>query len=129
MSSINDRNKKNKNKSLNPKLTFPEQKININIKIKDGLKKQIQIDSNSNYGDIAFEFCKKNNLDYKSLINLKSQLENLIKNPSDGNNVFDISLDKELSLNISHRINDKNFQKNNINIKENNNNNKEGQKL
>ena len=117
MSSINDRSKKNKNKPLNPKLTFTEEKININIKIKDGLKKQIEIDSNSNYGDIAFEFCKKNNLDYKSLINLKSQLENIIKTPSDGNNI-DISLDKEISLNISQRLNDKNSQKNNNNKEE-----------
>ena len=128
MSSINDRSKKNKNKPLNPKLTFTEEKININIKIKDGLKKQIEIGSNSNYGDIAFEFCKKNNLDYKSLINLKSQLENIIKTPSDGNNI-DISLDKEISLNISQRLNDKNSQKNNNNKEEKYNNNKEGQKI
>ena len=129
MSSINDRNKKNKNKPSNPKIAFSDQKINVNIKIKDGLKKQIEIDSNSNYGDIAFEFCKKNNLDYKTLISLKSNLENIIKNPSNGNNIFDISLDKELYLNISQRINDNNFQKNNNNDIKENNNNKEGQKI
>ena len=113
MSSINDSSKKNKDKSINKKLSISEQKIYFNIEIKEGLKKQIEIDSNSNCGDIAFEFCKKNNLDYKSLIYLKKQLENTIKNPSNGNNVFDISLEKDFPKNNSHIINDKNINLNN----------------
>ena len=48
MSSINDSSKKNKDKSINKKLSISEQKIYFNIEIKEGLKKQIEIDSNSN---------------------------------------------------------------------------------
>jgi hypothetical protein len=113
MSSINDSSKKNKDKSINKKLSISEQKIYFNIEIKEGLKKQIEIYSNLNGGDMAFEFCKKNNLDYKSLIYLKNQLENTIKNPSNGNNVFDISLEKDFPKNNSHSINDKNINLNN----------------
>lgn len=50
----------------------------ITLELEEGKPKQIQIYADSKPGELAFEFCKENNLDFESLKNLKAQIENLM---------------------------------------------------
>lgn len=50
----------------------------ITLELDEGKPKQIQIYADSKPGELAFEFCKENNLDFESLKNLKAQIENLM---------------------------------------------------
>ena len=51
----------------------------MTLEIDEGKPKQIQIYADSKPGELAFEFCKENNLDFESLKQLKIQIEKLMK--------------------------------------------------
>ena len=51
----------------------------MTLELDEGNPKQIQIFSDSKPGELAFQFCKDNNLDFESLEQLKIQIENLMK--------------------------------------------------
>ena len=107
-----------KNLKKDKKFSHSGNNIIINIEFQNGIKKQIEINSESNCGNLAFQFCKKYNLDYKSLIKFKSILENIKKNPSNGYNKYNITININNTENNFIIFNDINPNQNN-NIKNN----------
>ena len=107
-----------KNLKKDKKFSHSGNNIIINIEFQNGIKKQIEINSDSNCGNLAFQFCKKYNLDYKSLIKFKSILENIKKNPSNGYNKYNITININNTENNFIIFNDINPNQNN-NIKNN----------
>ena len=84
-----------------------EQFIYVNINLEKGIKKQIRIDKKTNIGDLSFEFCKINNLDFQNLIFLKNEIEKIQKNLY-GNEIkeyYEIHLQSK-SQNISFKNSD-----------------------
>ncbi len=84
-----------------------EQFIYINVILEKGIKKQIRIDKKTNIGDLSFEFCKINNLDFQNLIFLKNEIEKIQKNLY-GNEIkeyYEIHLQSK-SQNISFKNSD-----------------------
>ncbi len=80
-----------------------EQFIYINVILEKGIKKQIRIDKKTNIGDLSFEFCKTNNLDFQNLIFLKNEVEKIQKKLYGKNEIkeyYDINLQNK-SQNIS----------------------------
>ena len=107
-----------KNLKKDKKFSHSGNNIIINIEFQNGIKKQIEINSESNCGNLAFQFCKKYNLDYKSLIKFKSILENIKKNPTNGYNKYNITININNTENNFIIFNDINPNQNN-NIKNN----------
>ena len=107
-----------KNLKKDKKFSHSGNNIIINIEFQNGIKKQIEINSDSNCGNLAFQFCKKYNLDYKSLIKFKSILENIKKNPTNGYNKYNITININNTENNFIIFNDINPNQNN-NIKNN----------
>ena len=107
-----------KNLKKDKKFSHSGNNIIINIEFQNGIKKQIEINSESNCGNLAFQFCKKYNLDYKSLIKFKSILENIKKNPTNGYNKYNITININNAENNFIIFNDINPNQNN-NIKNN----------
>ena len=50
----------------------------MTLEIEEGNTKQIKLYSDSNSGEVAFSFCKENNLDYEYLTHLKEQIDLLL---------------------------------------------------
>ena len=51
----------------------------MTLEVEEGNTKQLKIFSDSNSGEVAFDFCKENNLDYETLTNLKGQIDILFE--------------------------------------------------
>ena len=78
MSSNNDIRK---NGLLNKNNSNPNKKILIKVNLSNQNQKQIEIDNNfNNICDISFEFCKKYNLDYQTLVQMINKIETIKKN-------------------------------------------------
>ena len=95
MSSNNDISSNRKNGIVNKNNSNLNKKILIKINLSKENQKQIEIDNNfNNICDISFEFCKKYNLDYQSLVQMINELENIKNKNNKYNNNYEISLDK-----------------------------------
>ena len=102
MSSNNDIRK---NGLLNKNNSNPNKKILIKVNLSNQNQKQIEIDNNfNNICDISFEFCKKYNLDYQTLVQMINELETIKKNNNKYNNNYEISLDKNTQNNIYKKV-------------------------
>ena len=102
MSSNNDIRK---NGLLNKNNSNPIKKILIKVNLSNQNQKQIEIDNNfNNICDISFEFCKKYNLDYQTLVQMINELETIKKNNNKYNNNYEISLDKNTQNNIYKKV-------------------------
>ena len=90
----------------------------LNLEIEKGVTKQIKLFKNCNPGEVAFSFCKENNLDFSSLNQIKEEIESLIGkyfNPL-SNNEND-SNEKMKEINKTEKRNKNNYINiNNINI-------------
>ena len=71
-----DSKEKSPNKNCNEKLT---QFYLLTLEDSNGERQQIKIYKNSDAEEIAFNFCKKNNLDYKSMKYIKKNIQKIIE--------------------------------------------------
>ena len=95
MSSNNEFSSNRKNGILNKNNSNSNNKILIKINLSKENQKEIEIDNNfNNICDISFEFCKKYNLDYQTLVQMINELETIKNNSNKNNNNYEISLDK-----------------------------------
>ena len=84
--------------------------ISVIINLPKGLKKQIKIDKNSNIGNLSFEFCKNNNLNFQNLLILKSELENIQKK-FERNLNYVVNLDNKSEKDIQKKNENKKSEK------------------
>ena len=85
----------------------------LNIELPKGIKKQIQIYENSNSNEIAYDFCKENDLDYATLSEIKNQIDSAIKKSKKNiNNTIDFTYNTNNSKDFKQEINSINNKKN-----------------
>ena len=63
----------------------------LNIELPKEIKKQIPIYENSNSNEIAYDFCKENDLDYAKLSEIKNQIDSITKSKKNINNTNNFS--------------------------------------
>ena len=85
--------------------------IYINIILEKGIKKQIRIDKKTNIGDLSFEFCKTNNLDFQNLMFLKNEIEKIQKN------IYGNEIKEYYDINLYIKSQNNSFRKNSEEIK------------
>ena len=100
MSSINDIQSKRKNGLNKQNLN---KKILLKINISKQNQKQIEIDNLDNLGDIIFEFCKKNDLNYQSLNQIMNTMKG-INNNNKNNDCYEINLWNNSQNNINNKV-------------------------
>lgn len=85
--------------------------IYININLEKGISKQIKIDKKTNIGDLTFEFCKINNLDFQNLMFLKNEIEKIQKN------IYGNEIKEYYDINLYIKSQNNSFRKNSEEIK------------
>ena len=107
----------------------------MTLEIEEGNTKQIKLYSDSNSGEVAFSFCKENNLDYEYLTHLKEQIDLLLaqqkkeesNKPIEDKNINKGNVSKRSSKEVEKEKNNIKTifnNKNNLQIEIANNNNK-----
>ena len=85
----------------------------LNIELPKGIKKQIPIYENSNSNEIAYDFCKENDLDYATLTDIKNQIDSALKKSKKNiNNTIDFSTNTNNSKDFKQEITTINNKKN-----------------
>lgn len=92
----------------------------LNLEIEKGVIKQIKLYKNSNSEEVAYNFCKENNIDFSLLTQIKNEIESLMqkyfKIPSEGKNLQENALQKTDSNDTQNN----NINKNELNERNNN---------
>ena len=83
----------------------------LNIELPKGIKKQIPIYENSNSNEIAYDFCKENDLDYATLTDIKNQIDSALKK-SKKNITIDFSTNTNNSKDFKQELSSINNKKN-----------------
>ena len=107
----------------------------MTLEVEEGNTKQIKLYSDSNSGEVAFSFCKENNLDYEYLTHLKEQIDLLLaqqkkeesNKPIEDKNINKGNVSKRSSKEVEKEKNNIKTifnNKNNLQIEIANNNNK-----
>jgi hypothetical protein len=102
---------------ISPQQQKNQEYITMNIQLAEGKRKTLQINSNSNPEQVAYEFCLKNNLDFDSLQQLTLQIKQAI-NPSEEFTLMQNNFEKE-NQNLNAQYEDKPNEKT-ISINNNN---------
>ena len=85
----------------------------LNVELPKGIKKQIPIYENSNSNEIAYDFCKENDLDYATLTDIKNQIDSALKKSKKNiNNTIDFSTNTNNSKDFKQAITTINNKKN-----------------
>lgn len=78
----------------------------LNLEIEKGVIKQIKLYKNSNSEEVAYNFCKENNIDFSHLNQIKNEIDSLMqkyfKIPPEGKNSQENVLQKSDSNDIQH---------------------------
>ena len=83
----------------------------LNVELPKGIKKQIPIYENSNSNEIAYDFCKENDLDYATLTDIKNQIDSALKK-SKKNITIDFSTNTNNSKDFKQELSSINNKKN-----------------
>ncbi len=83
----------------------------LNVELPKGIKKQIPIYENSNSNEIAYDFCKENDLDYATLTDIKNQIDSALKK-SKKNISIDFSTNTNNSKDFKQELSSINNKKN-----------------
>ena len=79
----------------------------MTLEIEEGNTKQIKLYSDSNSGEVAFSFCKENNLDYEYLTHLKEQIDLLLaqqKKEESNKPIEDKNINKGNEPSLKHKL-------------------------
>ena len=92
----------------------------LNLEIEKGVIKQIKLYKNSNSEEVAYNFCKENNIDFSLLNQIKNEIDSLMqqyfKIPSEGKNLQENTLQKNDSNDTQNNY----INKNELNERNNN---------
>ena len=115
---------KSSNKNCNEKLT---QFYLLTLEDSNGERQQIKIYKNSDAEEIAFNFCKKNNLDYKSMKYIKKNIQKIIEKFDEPNHkifFLDNSYSSIQEVDEENLISENTLIDNEVNKDKNNNKNR-----
>ena len=115
---------KSPNKNCNEKLT---QFYLLTLEDSNGERQQIKIYKNSDAEEIAFNFCKKNNLDYKSMKYIKKNIQKIIEKFDEPNHkifFLDNSYSSIQEVDEENLISENTLIDNEVNKDKNNNKNR-----
>ena len=96
----------------------------LNLEIEKGVIKQIKIYKNINPDEVAYNFCKENNINFSLTNKIKNEIESLIQKiaqSSQNQNIIKDNISQKSNLsnnnNLSYRndLNSKNYNDNKIN--------------
>ena len=119
-----DSKEKSPNKNCNEKLT---QFYLLTLEDSNGERQQIKIYKNSDAEEIAFNFCKKNNLDYKSMKYIKKNIQKIIEKFDEPNHkifFLDNSYSSIQEVDEENLISENTLIDNEVNKDKNNNKNR-----